>query len=279
MLSVIGWIVQDDGNLRLISNRLILIFPRDEWREPVQGLVAARNNKEFLGIASTIGLFWFGAAFIAKLARAFNRLYGVPLRPALQRRLLTVVMIALFAVLLVVTFTASTVATLFVANLRQFLFVMGVPPLSFGAAERLVTFGTALFTAFVLFLALYWIIPNARQGFCDIWRGTAFAATLLVAATQIFPLYIRFAPGNRYGQFFSLIFLLTTWLYLLAHIILLGAAINAFRWRDRRAREGEPESCPVDALVDGLVDDAQRHGRRGWRRFAPESLQRKRKGN
>ncbi len=270
VLTIIGLLLRDDKDFRNVANRLVLIFPEGgEWREAVRGLAEAKNNYTIFGILSTIGLFWFGATFIAKLARAFNRLYGVPSRAPLRRRLLAVGLIALFAALLAITVGASTLGSLVAFNLRQLLFVIGVPSLGFGLTQRLVSVGTALATAFILFLALYWIIPNARQGFCDVWRGTALAATLLVAATQLFPLYVRFAPGSRYGTFIGLVFLLTTWLYLLAHIILLGAAINAFRWRERLAREPEPEPCPVDAAVGDVVEGVEEIAEGAKRRLAP----------
>ena len=60
------------------------------------------------------------------------------------------------------------------------------------------------------------------------------SATLFAAALQLFPLYLRFRPSSASGGAFGFIFLLTTWLYLLAHLLLFGNALNAYRWRTRQ---------------------------------------------
>ena len=177
-------------------------------------------------LTANIGLFWLGSSLIASLARAFNKLYGVPSRALVQQRLLAMGLIITMAALLLVTVAASSVAGFLINASEGFL---RLTPLGDRVTGSLLALGTGLSTSFLLFLLLYWVVPNLRLSFGDVWPGALFAAALFVAATQLFPLYARYAPTNRYGAFLSLVFLLTTWFYLLAHILLLGAAINAFR--------------------------------------------------
>jgi YihY family inner membrane protein len=136
------------------------------------------------------------------------------------------VLIIAMAALLIVTVAASSVAGFLIIASENFL---RLTPLGDRLTGSLLALGTGLATSFLLFLLLYWAVPNLRLSFGDVWPGALFAACLFIAATQLFPLYARYAPTNRYGAFLSLVFLLTTWFYLLAHILLLGAAINAFR--------------------------------------------------
>ncbi len=250
VLSIIGLFLQNEDILRDVSGRIYQLFPYDSEGN-IQTLLATKRNFGLFGTLSLIGLLWLGSSFIASLARAFNILYGVPPRNLIRQRFVSIGIILLFAVLLVVTVAASLVGNLIVDLSENFLERLRVPLPPPGPLPSLLALGTGLLTAFVLFLVLYWRLPYVRQRFRDIWRGAALAAVLLVAATQIFPFYVRFAPTNGYGAFFSFIFLLTTWLYLVAHITLIGAAINAFRcprWVSRPStRKGGGESCAPPA--------------------------------
>lgn len=246
VLAVLGVVLQNDRLLATVSLRVVQLFPSD-WQENIATLLAARNNAGLFGFISLVGLFWLGSSFIASLSRAFNELYGVPPRNLVRQRLVSLGMILLCAVLLVGTVAASVGANLVLGLSEALLLRAGlalpVPEL----LSSLLALGFSLLTAFSLFVALYWRLPYVRHGFRDIWRGAALATVLLVGATQIFPVYIRLAPANQYGKLFSFIFLLTTWLYLLAHIILIGAAVNAFRcphWAPRKIAERTgPPSC------------------------------------
>lgn len=231
VLTIIGLVVQDTGRRSRATLTVVQVFPPESWRYLLDALQVARENTGLLGVIGAVGLFWFGTSLLASLSRAFNRIYGVPPQSILHQRLLAIALIALVAALLTVTVVTSALATALVKLLAA---LPGVFPLGLRVAASALALGTGLATAFVLFLALYWLIPNARQRFGDVWPGATFATVAFVAATQFFPLYVGLTPANRYGAVFGLVFLLTTWFYLLAHIILLGAAINAYR-RERRA--------------------------------------------
>ncbi|HEX5504718.1 MAG TPA: YihY/virulence factor BrkB family protein [Thermomicrobiales bacterium] len=231
VLTIIGLVVQDTSRRSRATLTVVQVFPPESWRYLLDALQVARANTGLLGVIGAVGLFWFGTSLLASLARAFNRIYGVPPQSLLHQRLLAVALIVLVAALLTVTLVTSAVAAALIKLLGA---LPGVFPLGLRLAAGALALGTGLVTAFALFLALYWLIPNARQRFGDVWPGAAFATVFFVAATQLFPLYVGLTPANRYGATFGLVFLLTTWFYLLAHIILLGAAINAFR-RERRA--------------------------------------------
>jgi membrane protein len=226
LLTAIGLVVQDEQRLLRTFYTIVRILPAANWPDSLQGLLLAKQNAGLFGIVSAVGLFWLGSSLIASLARAFNKLYGVPSRALVQQRLLAMGLIITMAALLIVTVAASSVAAVLVNTSENFL---GLTPLGYGLTGSLLALGTGLSTAFVLFLLLYWAVPNLRLSFGDVWPGAFFAACLFVAATQLFPLYARYAPTNRYAGFLSLVFLLTTWFYVLAHILLLGAALNAFR--------------------------------------------------
>jgi membrane protein len=227
--TAIGLVVHNAGLLVSVSAALTQVLPSSVWDKQVTALLTAKDNTGLIGLVSVAGLFWLGSTLLASLGRAFNKLYNVPKRHALVQRLVAFGLIVLLAVLLVLSIVASSLVTLLFDWLGPLVAAFGLHLPGWDFKARGLALATALGTAFLLFSALYWLIPNARQRFQDVWRGALLAAALLVAATQLFPLYVRFAPGNTYGAFFSLLFLLVTWFFLLAHIILLGAALNAFR--------------------------------------------------
>lgn len=227
--TVVGLVIHSTSLLISVSAALTEILPSSVWDKQVTALLTAKNNTGLIGLLSLAGLFWLGSSLLASLGRAFNKLYNVPKRHAIVQRLVAFGLILLLAVLLVLSIVASSLVTLFFDRLDPFVAVLGLQLPGWDLKARGLALATALGTAFMLFTMLYWLIPNARQHFRDVWRGALLAAVLLVTATQLFPLYVRFAPGNTYGAFFSLLFLLVTWFYLLAHIILLGVALNAFR--------------------------------------------------
>ena len=237
LLTAIGLIVQNNAWLGRASMMIVQSFPAESWRESLQGLIAVRENASLFGLLSVVGLFWLGSGMIASLARAFNEIYQVPPRSPFQQRVFAISFIVVVALLMVLSAAAASAAGLLAESVQHLL---GLRPLGRGLTATVLGLGTGLSTAFVLFLLLYWTVPNVRLRFRDVWPGAVFASVAFVAATQLFPLYARLAPTNRYGAALGLVLLLTTWCYLLAHILLLGNAINAFR---RMGRTGQGWAC------------------------------------
>lgn len=244
ILAILGLVFSDGAWLGNLSRVLFRLLPEREWQELIGDVFYFEEKAPALTIVSAIGLFWVGPAFIASLARAFNKLYHVPPRDEVGQRVLALGLIVLFSVLLVVTVLASNLAAVLVQLTRDVLAPVGIVATGWGIGGRVLALGTSLFAAFTLFLALYWILPNVRLRFRDVWPGALLAAVLLVAVSQLFHLYASFAPTSRYGNVFGLLLLLTTWLYLFAHIVLLGAALNAFRCTDWSRGAAAPRWTP-----------------------------------
>lgn len=244
ILAVLGLVLRNGAHLADLSRVMFRLLPEREWQEQIAAIFALQDNAPTLSIVSAIGLFWIGPAFVASLARAFNKLYHVPPRDEVGQRVLALGLIILFAVLLVITVIASNLAAVLVQLTRDVLAPVGLASTGWGLGGRVLALATSLFAAFVLFLALYWALPNVRLRFRDVWPGALLAAVLLVVVSQLFHLYASFAPTSRYGNVFGLLLLLTTWIYLFAHIMLLGAALNAFRCTDWSRGAAAPRWTP-----------------------------------
>jgi membrane protein len=137
---------------------------------------------------------------------------------------------------------SSTIPTLFVRQeLPQYFQSWALAAGRYQALGYVLAFGSAC----ALFAMLYRVVPNAGQRMRDIWPGTLTASLLFVIMAQIFPIYFRALGGtNRYGAVFGLISLLVAWFYVMAHMLLFGAYVNATHQRRRRARARAEVSLP-----------------------------------
>jgi membrane protein len=81
--------------------------------------------------------------------------------------------------------------------------------------------------SFILFEAIYIIMPNQRVSFRDSWRGAVIAAIGLQIYLTLFPFYAaHFLSG--YGGQAGFAVILIVFFYYFAVILLLGAQVNAF---------------------------------------------------
>jgi membrane protein len=171
-------------------------------------------------------LLWSASNLFGSMARAFNRFYGVEERGFLGQRLMAFGMIFVFLGLIIVSVGASGAAT----------FLLGFPaerlPLrlpGLGLLQSLTGWGVSLGSAFLMFLAVYRIVPNATLQLSGLWRGALLAAALFALINQLFPLYLRFFGGGFQAyKTLGLFLLLMTWFYFLARILVLGCELNAF---------------------------------------------------
>lgn len=85
----------------------------------------------------------------------------------------------------------------------------------------------SLLLSFLLFLPIYWLIPNKKTKFKHVWCGALVAAIFLMIFLVLFPLYIRRFMNSSLGLIgFAVI--LITFFYYFSVILLLGAQINAY---------------------------------------------------
>lgn len=90
----------------------------------------------------------------------------------------------------------------------------------------------ALATFTVILSVLYYVAPNRRQRWRDVWPGAALAAMLWAPMTALFTLYVQSIA--RYREFYgniSTVIVLLIWTYLASVIVLFGCEVNAARER------------------------------------------------
>jgi membrane protein len=206
-------------------------LPDSAAGDAIKTVLTARRSSSWLGVVSLAGFAWTGTAFVGCLSRAMNRIYGVPGCGYMCEKRRGFFVIIGFAALFTLSLVASTVPTLFV---RQELPAYFETWALAGARYQVLGYILAFIATALLFGMLYRVVPNAGQHLADVWPGTFTAATIFVVMAQVFPIYIRVLGGfNRYGAAFGLLSLLVAWFWVLAHLLLFGAYVNA-TWQRHR---------------------------------------------
>lgn len=208
-------------------------FPEQLARELSDVINAAGTYSGLIGLVAFLSLLWAGSNLFTAIEVSFSRIFGVPARGIVQQRLVGVAMILVFSALLLLSVAAAHVPLL----LAELYKGPGAARPGWGSGQILGLVGGWIL-ATLLQLIIYLVIPNVRLPFRALWPGAVLAGTSLQTTTLVFPLYIRhFAGFNRFGDAFSLVFLVMTWFYFLAYILLVGAEVNALCFADVVARD------------------------------------------
>lgn len=232
LVSVAGFFLQRADVLEAAIFTTVWALPFKEARDTLQALLEVRRNSGWFGLVSLVGFAWIGMGFVNGLTRGINRVYGVQGRHFLYERLRAFVIVVLFAVLFLIATLALALPSLFVGRDLGFYFQSWHLASREGQASSYVI---GFLAAGLLFLVLYRILPNARQTLADVWPGTLVAAILFLALAQAFPIYLRYVTQtNRLAVVFGISTLVVLWFYLLAHVLLFGAYVNATYQRHRR---------------------------------------------
>lgn len=187
-----------------------------------------------VAIIGLIGLIWGGSNLFVSMEAAMNVIFRSHSRPFLKQRLVAVGMVLLFTVLVVVFVVASSLPG-WAGSLAQGLDIPGL-----GIVLGLLGPLIAVLSVFVLFLAIYAIVPNMKIGLHHAWRGALIAALLVTVVTLGFPLYTSLVvKPDRYGSFVGFAILIVLWFWLFSVILLLGAQINSYFGLGQRAAPGD----------------------------------------
>lgn len=189
-----------------------------------------KNAGFFLIIAILLAVFGGSRLFVA-LEGCLNIVYRVRPRPFLRQNLMALGMLLLFVALVPIMVFVSAMPTVILSFLSSNPALKSIPFFSAVAGSPFVTYLAAILTSilvgFLLFEAIYFVVPNQHISWRNSWVGALVAAIALVLFLTLFPLYIRYSLGNYTGQLgFAVILLL--FFYYFAVILMLGAEVNAF---------------------------------------------------
>jgi membrane protein len=171
----------------------------------------------------------FGSDIMSSLMEGFRAAYRAPRRESLWRDYRVAVMLVFLAF---IPLTAANAALILSRQVQQWAgrtFGAGV---WIAASSRLGWWAIALATFTVTLGALYYVAPNRRQRWRDVFPGALLGAMLLAPVTGLFTFYVQRIA--RYREFYgnvSTVVIMLIWTYLVSVVVLLGCEFNAARER------------------------------------------------
>ena len=183
----------------------------------------SKNAGTLLILAILIAIFG-GSRLFVSLEGYFDIIYHTRPRDLIRQNIMALAMLLLFVILIPLMVFASTIPALVQSILRATP-VSQIPGNGFIFTALGIL--TALLIAWILFEAIYIVVPNQHIRFRNSWRGAVVAAIALEIYLYLFPFYVTHFLSNDTGQV-GFVLILLFFFYYFAVILLLGAEINAF---------------------------------------------------
>lgn len=229
ILAILGFILGQlsPSTMDNITTALQNVFPstissnKDLFKTLTEQL--ARVSGPLGIIALAIAIFG-GSRLFTLMEGCFDIIYHVKPRGAIQQNIMAICMLLLFVILVPIMVVVSSGPALAFSLLKY------TPFASLASSGPIVFFGgilSGLIVSFILFWAIYIVVPNRNIRFGDSWLGALVAAVLLELFLTLFPLYVTHFMTGYVGQVGFAVILLA-FFYYFAVILLLGAEINAF---------------------------------------------------
>jgi membrane protein len=214
------------NNVPEITAQINTILPADLRGNANVGhmLTSLHSAGKLLTLVSIVGLLWGGMNLFSAIECAFAFIFKVKTRDLLPQKLMSLVMILLFVVLLPLSFVATIVVGAATTALGRIL-----PSNLSGPSTAALGLATALGALFVLFVAIYTIVPNRPIPWSAVWRGAVFSSLAMAIVNTAFPIYTAHFVGTReYSTAAIATAIITiTWFWFFSLVLLLGAQINA----------------------------------------------------
>ncbi len=212
------------------SNRVKMIL-----HSRADEVIAYKNIAGYIGV---VGLLFAASGLFSSMRTSLNRIFNTEGPSVYIGKLRDLGM-----VLLVIIFIMLTTAILPIFEIIKDSAEKTELPQRFQltGAQGLLYFAASLFTIFILFFALYSLIPNKRLGFKTAAVGAFWAALLWAVAKEVFGYYItNMASLKRIYGTYVLFAVITFWLYYSSVIFLVGAQI-AQLYRERKLQMKQME--------------------------------------
>ncbi len=229
IVAIVGFTIRNLDPLaeQQLINHLQNIFPASGNFLSIAFASLKRNVGILTVIAILLALFG-GSRLFVSMEGYFDIIYHTRTRTIIKQNIMAIVMLLIFIVLTAPMMFAASIPALLQVVLRDTV-VNQLPGSGFffGLFSILVS----LCISWVLFEAIYIVVPNQHISFRDSWLGAVVAAVLLQLYLLLFPLYVAHflvSYTDKIAGTTGLLVILLFFFYYFAVILLLGAEINAF---------------------------------------------------
>jgi membrane protein len=231
---ILGLVLRAAGfKAEQLYQSMLAILPDDQARtQAVQALEGIKQGSGILLLVGVAGLLWSASSLFGTMETAFGAIYRTEGRPFLRQKLMSILMMLLFATVAVIA-VGSAAVTPYLGWIPGVPGLLAVPVV---AAALQATLGAL--AGVVLFAVIYYVVPNRRQRWPRVLPGALLAGLAFEALSLLFPLYLYANAGlNQYGKSFGFLFVTMTFFYFVGVITMLGAELNARLEPSPAARE------------------------------------------
>lgn len=211
-------------------------------------------QKGLLIVIGVLGLLWGGSALFGAMEQAFAVIYHCKPREFLPQKLMSIGMIFLLTLLGGVAIVSSLA-------LPALPSIPGAPAALKGGLSLVVQVIVGLLSGGLLFLSVYFVVPNRPQRLSQVWPGAIVAGVLFELVSLLFPLYIDLTNSAvTYGKTFGLFFVVLTFFFFFGLITMVGVEVNSVLY-----------PVPVDQPAQGnLITTSPKTAGQSERRGAPQ---------
>jgi YihY family inner membrane protein len=241
------------GSRQVYSTVLSIIPDPAAQRQALQALNLFHQRSGIFFLVGFAGLVWRGAGLFRAMEQAFAVIYHTRQRPLLRGILMSIGMVFLLTLFGGLMLVSTTLLGL----LNRLPYLPGL--LTNGVAAFLIQVALGVVAGFLLFLGVYFVVPNRRQDWGKVWPGALLAGLLFEALSLAFPLYLRLTGTSAtYGKTFGLLFLLMVYFYFLGIVTMLGVEVNSILYPVPVGQPNRDESLvtPVQARKEPAALEA-----------------------
>ena len=223
------------GNQTVI-NDVVRIFPSNAnaQQEALAALRAIGEKPLVFALVALAGYLWTASNLFGAMEAAFDAVWHCGRRPFVPQKLMALGMMGIFSILAVVGVGTAALLPL----LSQ---LPDVPSSVTDLLNFPLQFAVGALAGFILYLTIYYVVPNRKQRLSRVWPGALFAGVGFELLTLLFPLYISLNTGiNQFGKQFAFLFILLTFFFFLGLITMFGAELNAVLFESVERQPGRP---------------------------------------
>lgn len=234
LIAVLGFTIgklDATAHARLIES-LKNVFPAPIASQNVleTAFTTFRKDAGFLTILALLTAIFSGSRLFIAIESYFDIIYRTDKRKLITQNVMAVLMLCVFIILTPLIAFASSIPALILLLLENGA-LNHLPGIALLAKNSLilstVSILESVIVTWILFEAIYMVVPNQKMSFRKTWKGALVAALILEIFLILFPFYITHFMGNTTG-FIGFILIFLFFFYYFAAILLIGAEVNAF---------------------------------------------------
>lgn len=235
ILSILGFVLGSDLRTWLLDTITNSLPGLSSQRPSIEyALKQFSEQAGYLGLFAILTAIFGGSRLFLAIEGCLNIVYRVRPRTIIPQNIMAISMLLLFIVLVPIMILMGTLPAFLLQTVSNYPLLQHIPFFSWLTGNfvttYLISFLGGLLAAFLLFTAIYMVVPNQHIKLRNSLPGALVAAVAIeIFLTIVFPFYTtRFMGGYNYAGQAGFVVILLVFFYYAAVILMLGAEVNAF---------------------------------------------------